>query len=92
MFADQIEPYVAFVRTFNGRAKAQQFEDLAADTKDLISSHGLTPVEWRSAQYDPPFTIPYFRRNEVIYKVAETVGEVKAALAADGPNEEKGSN
>ena len=92
VLAIQIEPYVAFVQKFNGRAKAQQFEDLAASTKDIIASHGLTPIEWRSAQYDPPFTIPYFRRNEVIYKVAETVGEVKAALAADGPNEEKGSN
>lgn len=57
----------------------QQYQDLFAKIKeegflsadavsnsdsDTAKSNGK-PVTWSFAQYNPPFTIPYFRRNEV---------------------------
>ena len=52
------------------------------DDKDYeVGELGLgAPCEWRLAQYHPPFTLPWFRVNEIWVTLADSEAEVAARL------------
>ncbi len=57
---------VASIR-FSGRLSNKNAETQRATLEDWLQVHGLEHQgDWRIATYDPPFTIPWFRRNEVL--------------------------
>ncbi len=57
---------VASIR-FNGRLSNQSAETQRAKLEYWLHAQGLEHQgDWRIATYDPPFTIPWFRRNEVL--------------------------
>lgn len=60
------------VVTFNGRANAEDFADNRDKLQAWMKAGGLTaagPAEL--AQYNPPWTVPALRRNEVLIPLAE---------------------
>lgn len=60
------------VVTFSGRANAQDFATHRAKLEAWIADSGLTaagPAEL--AQYNPPWTVPALRRNEVLIPLTE---------------------
>lgn len=62
-----VEPrHVAVVR-FSGTVNAQDARSRVAALTDWASTRGYRPVEarYQLARYDPPFTLPFLRRNEI---------------------------
>lgn len=58
-------------RTYIGRWTQRKFDENAADLIANLKRDGLTPVGLPSwARYDPPWTLPFMRRNEVLIEVA----------------------
>jgi hypothetical protein len=58
-------------RTYIGRWTQRKFEDNAADLIANLKRDSLTAVGLPSwARYDPPWTLPFMRRNEVLIEVA----------------------
>jgi hypothetical protein len=56
---------VASIR-YTGFITSRKIEDNAAQLQSWLDSNGYTSIsEPYSAGYDPPWTIPFFRRNEV---------------------------
>jgi hypothetical protein len=58
-------------RTYIGRWTQRKFDDNAADLIANLARDGLTAVglpNW--ARYDPPWTPPFLRRNEVLVELA----------------------
>lgn len=57
---------VATIR-FSGRLSNESAERQRAQLENWLQARGLEHQgDWRIATYDPPFTIPWFRRNEVL--------------------------
>ena len=63
----QVEQHeVASIR-FSGRLSNEAAEQRRAQLEGWLQAEGLAHQgDWRIATYDPPFTIPWFRRNEVL--------------------------
>ncbi len=63
----QVEQHeVASIR-FNGRFSNERAERQRAQLEEWLQARNLAHKgDWRIATYDPPFTIPWFRRNEVL--------------------------
>lgn len=63
----QVEQHeVASIR-FSGRFSNERAERQRARLEEWLQARGLAHAgDWRIATYDPPFTIPWFRRNEVL--------------------------
>ncbi|MEM6386277.1 MAG: heme-binding protein [Pseudomonadota bacterium] len=60
------------VRAFSGYAGAATLRRKAAELRDLLARDGLQVVGGpRFAYYDDPFTLPWRRRNEVAFVLAE---------------------
>lgn len=60
---------MAVVR-FSGWVGDSDIADFTARLKDFMARKGLTPVgEPVYAFYDPPWTLPFFRRNEIMWRV-----------------------
>ena len=60
------------VLTFNGRADAEDFTANRKRLETWMAANGLTasgPAEL--AQYNPPWTVPVLRRNEVLIPLAD---------------------
>ena len=58
-------------RTYIGRWTQRKFEANAADLIAAVTRDGITPVGLPSwARYDPPWTPPFLRRNEVLVEVS----------------------
>ena len=52
---------------FNGRLNERNGETHRAKLSDWLSSRNLSHrADWKLAGYDPPFTLPIIRRNEVL--------------------------
>lgn len=57
---------VASIR-YSGRLSNESAERQRARLADWLQARGLEHRgDWRIATYDPPFTLPWFRRNEVL--------------------------
>lgn len=55
---------------FAGRMTQRSLEERAPELERWIESKGLEAISpFRSAGYDPPFTIPFLRRNEIMVDV-----------------------
>lgn len=61
---------VAVLR-YSGSLSEERMEQRTAELREWIATKGLQPLsEPRSAGYDPPWTLPFLRRNEVLIDVA----------------------
>ena len=63
-------------RTYIGRWTQSKFESNAAELVSALSRDGLNvsgAPSW--ARYDPPWTPPFMRRNEVLVEIADSVGK-----------------
>lgn len=75
------EETVAVLR-FTGRAGAAELSDRQADLLGVLDRSPWLPVApVQTWFYDPPFTIPYLRRNEVAVTVVPRNGHGPAASA-----------
>ena len=62
---------MAVVR-FSGLGSAGEMEQMRGDLMKQVAALGLTPVGAPVfAFYDPPWTVPFFRRNEVMVDLAK---------------------
>lgn len=56
--------------TFSGRLGAEAFARQRARLAEWLSARGAEPAgDWQLAGYDPPWTLPPFRRNEVLVEL-----------------------
>ncbi len=62
----------AAVIRYSGASTTDKMDSFAAELQDWASKNGIKLVgEPQLALYDPPFTIPFLRRNEVHFDVAD---------------------
>lgn len=67
----EIPPRKVAVVRYSGFLSEEKLRDQTVRLLEWIDANGLTPVSGpRSAGYDPPWTIPFLRRNEVLIEVA----------------------
>lgn len=73
------------VLTFSGAARMKQYSDKAQQLLSMLERDGVSVVgAWNAQGYNPPFTLPWLRRNEVHVPVdaqpyADVDGEAKKA-------------
>ncbi|MEM8551675.1 MAG: heme-binding protein [Pseudomonadota bacterium] len=66
--------------TFSGIAGTDEIARASARLMDFLERNDLTPAASpRFAFYDPPWRIPFLRRNEVLVPLADNAGETPAA-------------
>ncbi|MEM7692677.1 MAG: heme-binding protein [Pseudomonadota bacterium] len=64
----ETEPYRAVVLRFSGRHSDSNFYSHLSDLEELVQEQSLHTVgEPILAYYDAPFTVPFMRRNEVLF-------------------------
>ena len=67
-----LPPRRVAVLTFNGRYDDETFASQSAKLESWVRDRGLEPTSSpRLAGYDPPYTLPFLRRNEVHIDVRE---------------------
>ena len=67
-----MDPLIVAVHQFNGKATESTFEEHRKQLMEYIKEEEVQmedPLVSYDAQYNPPWTIPYFRRNEVWIQV-----------------------
>jgi len=63
----QVPPFTAAVLRYGGWTDPEKIERKTEELRSMLSRDGRTPIPpFLSAQYNPPWTIPPFRRNEII--------------------------
>jgi hypothetical protein len=63
----EVPPFTAAVLRYGGWTDPEKIERKSRELRSLLARDGRTPVPpFLSAQYNPPWTIPPFRRNEII--------------------------
>jgi hypothetical protein len=74
---------VLAVTTFSGSHNknvcSEKFDKLYEAIKGKLIDPAATP-QWSIAQYHPPFTLPFMRRNEVWVELSEKFPEVKRLI------------
>ena len=66
----EVPAFHAAVLRYGGWTDPEKIERKTEELRSLLARDGLTPVPpFLSAQYNPPWTIPPFRRNEIIVKI-----------------------
>jgi DNA gyrase inhibitor GyrI len=66
----QVPPFTAAVLRYGGWTDPETIERKTGELRSMLSRDGKTPVPpFLSAQYNPPWTIPPFRRNEIIVRI-----------------------
>ena len=66
----QVSPFTAAVLRYGSWTDPEKIERKTAEIRSLLARDGRTPVPpFLSAQYNPPWTIPPFRRNEIIVRI-----------------------
>lgn len=67
----QVPPFTAAVLRYGGWTDPETIERKSEELRSLLARDGRTPVPpFLSAQYNPPWTIPPFRRNEIIVRIS----------------------
>lgn len=67
---EKVEPVTFAVTTFGGYARAKRVEEKIESLRKQLEKDGLTPEGPPViAQYDPPWTPPYMRTNEIWFAV-----------------------
>ncbi|MGA0401926.1 MAG: SOUL family heme-binding protein [bacterium] len=68
----EVLPERMVVLQFNGRMGAHDLEEKEQELRQWATKQGITVVgSVRTARYDPPWTLPFLRKNEVQLKVEE---------------------
>ncbi len=66
----EVPPFTAAALRYGGWTDAETVERKTRELRSLLERDGRTPVlPFLSAQYNPPWTIPPFRRNEIIVRI-----------------------
>jgi DNA gyrase inhibitor GyrI len=66
----QVPAFNAAVLRYGGWTDPEKIKRKTEELRSLLTRDGLTPVPpFLSAQYNPPWTIPPFRRNEIIVRI-----------------------
>jgi hypothetical protein len=66
----QVPPFTAAALRYGGWTGPDKIERKTRELESLLARDGRTPVPpFLSAQYNPPWTIPPFRRNEIIVSI-----------------------
>ena len=66
----QVPPFTAAVLRYGGWTNPDKIERKTGELETLLARDGRTPLPpFLSAQYNPPWTIPPFRRNEIIVRI-----------------------
>jgi DNA gyrase inhibitor GyrI len=66
----QVPPFTAAVLRYGGWTDPETIERRTGELRSLLARDGRTPIPpFLSAQYNPPWTIPPFRRNEIIVRI-----------------------
>ena len=66
----QVPPFTATVLRYGGWTDPEKIERKTEELRSMLTRDGRTPVPpFLSAQYNPPWTIPPFRRNEIIVRI-----------------------
>jgi len=66
----KVPPFTAAVLRYGGWTDPAAIERNTEELRSLLARDGRTPVPpFLSAQYNPPWTIPPFRRNEIIVRI-----------------------
>ncbi|MEM7743435.1 MAG: heme-binding protein [Pseudomonadota bacterium] len=72
---DTIPPRRVAVITFSGRLEDEAVAEKRAELEAWMAAQGLTPIgPAESAGYNPPWTIPALRRNEVLIPIDPATG------------------
>jgi len=67
-----IPPHKTAVLRYGGWTNADKVRERTEELRAMLSRDGWKPVsEFRSAQYNPPWTPPPFRRNEIIVEIVK---------------------
>ena len=65
-----VPPFTAAVLRYGGWTDPETIERKTRELESLLSRDGRTPVPpYLSAQYNPPWTVPPVRRNEIIVPI-----------------------
>jgi transposase len=68
----EVLPERMVVLQFSGRMGAHDLEEKEQELRQWATKQGITVVgSVRTARYDPPWTLPFLRKNEVQLKVEE---------------------
>lgn len=66
----QVPPFTAAVLRYGGWTDPGKIERKTGELRAMLARDGRIPVPpFLSAQYNPPWTIPPFRRNEIIVRI-----------------------
>ena len=66
----QVPAFTAAVLRYGGWTDPGKIEGKTEELRSLLARDGRTPIPpFLSAQYNPPWTIPPFRRNEIIVRI-----------------------
>ncbi len=66
----EVPPFTAAALRYGGWTDAETVEKKTRELRSLLERDGRTPVPpFLSAQYNPPWTVPPFRRNEIIVRI-----------------------
>ncbi|MBE0602749.1 MAG: heme-binding protein [Deltaproteobacteria bacterium] len=66
----QVPPFTAAALRYGGWTDPETIDRKTRKLRSLLDRDGRTPVPpFLSAQYNPPWTVPPFRRNEIIVRI-----------------------
>jgi hypothetical protein len=66
----EVAPHKAAVLRYGGWTNAGEVREKTEELRGMLARDGWKPVSaFRSAQYNPPWTPPPFRRNEIVVEV-----------------------
>ena len=66
----KVAGYRAAALSYSGNLREEKYNEKIKELMDIVTSKGLQPIGGPfSAGYDPPWTIPFLKRNEVIIRI-----------------------
>ena len=71
---------VVFPGAFNKEVCHNHFEEMKTKLKEKLFLGDEENIDYTIAQYHPPFTLPFFRRNEVWIRLEDTNPQIMKLL------------